>query len=111
MFLDYLGVLLKGPEAADKTYRFNVEFTDIGERYLLEMENGVLNSTADVAHPEPTATLTLERSGLDAIVLGEADLGALVDGGVARLDGDTAAFADFVSLLDSFELWFNIVTP
>ena len=111
VFLDYLSVLLKGPEAAGKTYRFNVEFTDIGERYLLKMENGVLNSTADVAHREPTASLTMERSGLDAIVLGESNFGALVEEGVARVDGDSAAFADFVSMLDSFDLWFNIDTP
>ena len=28
-----------------------------------------------------------------------------------RLDGDADAFADFVSLLDTFEFWFDIVTP
>jgi alkyl sulfatase BDS1-like metallo-beta-lactamase superfamily hydrolase len=111
MFLDYLGVLLKGPDAADRHYVFNLEFTDIEERYLLEVENGVLNYTTDAASDSPDAGMTTTRSGLDAIVLGQATLADLVDNGSVSIEGDAAAFADFVALLDSFDLWFNIATP
>ena len=111
MFLDYLAVLLKGPEAAGKHYQFNVEFTDVRERYLLEVENGVLNHTAGVRVDDPTASLSLERSSLDAIVLGEAEFVDLLANGRATVEGDTDAFKDFVQMLDSFEFWFDIVTP
>lgn len=111
MFLDYLAVLLKGPEAADKHYVFNIAFTDIEERYLLEVENGVLNYAANEASDIPDATLTMTRSGLDAIVLGEATLADLTDSDAVSIDGNAAAFRDFVGMLDTFELWFNIVTP
>lgn len=111
MFLDYLAVLLKGPEADGKEYVFNVEFTDIGERYLLEIGNGVLNYTVDAASDGPHAALAMTRSGLDAIVLGQATLADLQEDGTVTIEGDAAAFMDFVGLLDSFELWFNIATP
>ncbi|MDJ0952442.1 MAG: alkyl sulfatase dimerization domain-containing protein [Acidimicrobiia bacterium] len=110
MFLDYLAVLLRGPDAAGKEYEFDIEFTDIGEQYTLEIRNGVLNYHEDAAE-SPTASLVMTRSGLDQIVLGEATMDQLVAAGQATITGDVAAFGDFVGLLDSFELWFNIVTP
>ncbi len=58
-----------------------------------------------------TASLTLTRAAVDAIVLGQSDFDALIADGSIRLDGDAEAFADFVSLLDTFEFWFDIVTP
>ena len=49
MFLQYLAVRLNGPKAADRAYAFDLRFTDLGERYLLEVENGVLNYTKDAS--------------------------------------------------------------
>ena len=110
MFLDYLAVLLRGPDAAGKEYEFDIEFTDICERYTLEIRNGVLNHTRGAA-PVPTASLVMERSGLDRIVLGDTTMAELVAAGEAQVTGSVEAFQDFVGLLDSFEFWFNIVTP
>ncbi|HCG30423.1 MAG TPA: hypothetical protein DEU95_12035, partial [Chloroflexi bacterium] len=31
--------------------------------------------------------------------------------GQARIDGDPAKLVEFLSMLDTFEFWFNIVTP
>ena len=53
MFLQYLAVRLNGPKAADRAYVFDLQFTDLGERYLLEVENGVLNFTKDAAAVAP----------------------------------------------------------
>ncbi|MEN8113962.1 MAG: alkyl sulfatase dimerization domain-containing protein [Actinomycetota bacterium] len=110
-FLDYLGIRLNGPKAADRNYTFNVEFTDVGERYVLEIGNGVLNYTGDAAADSPDAALVLPRSGLDAVVLGEMTLAELGETESASIEGNVDAFVDFLGLLDSFEFWFNIVTP
>ena len=82
-----------------------------GERFLLEVGNGVLNHTKDASVDHPTATVTLTRTALVGIVTGLATLETLVANGAVSIDGDGAAFADFLGLLDSFEFWFNIVTP
>ncbi|MEA1902836.1 MAG: alkyl sulfatase dimerization domain-containing protein [Actinomycetota bacterium] len=111
MFLDFLAIRLNGPAAAGKKYTFNIEFTDVGEKYFLEVENGVLNYTADMAADDATASLTMTRSGLDNIVLGQATMADLVSSGGAQIEGNADAFADFVGMLDDFEFWFNIVTP
>ena len=111
MVLDYLAVRLNGPRAAEKAYEFDVAFTDTDTRYLLEVTNGVLVYTEGASSADATASLTLTRRAIDAIVLGESDFDALIADGSIHLDGDADAFADFVSLLDTFEFWFDIVTP
>jgi len=111
MFLDYLGIRLNGPKAADKSYTFNVSLADVGERYVLEVGNGVLNYRVGEVADQATASLTLPRAGLDAIVLGETTLAELGESGEASIEGDLDAFVDFLALLDSFEFWFNLVTP
>jgi len=34
-----------------------------------------------------------------------------IDPGGVTLEGNADAFRDFLSMLDTFEFWFNIVTP
>ncbi len=111
MILDYVAVRLNGPGAADLAYVFDLSLSDVGERYLLEVGNGVLNYTRDATVDHPTATVTLTRQALVGIVMGLATVEDLVAGGSVAIDGDGAAFADFLGLLDSFEFWFNIATP
>ena len=111
MFLQYLAVRLNGPKAADRAYTFDLQLTDLGERYLLEVENGVLNYTKAATAESPTATLMLNRAAIDALALGQATFADLVTDGSIAVEGDTAALRDFFGLLDSFEFWFDIVTP
>lgn len=111
MFLQYLAVRLNGPNAADRAYVFDLRFTDLGERYLLEVENGVLNFTKDASVDAPTATISLSRAAIDAIVLRQATFADLRADGSIAITGDAAAVEDFLGLLDTFEFWFDIVTP
>jgi len=111
MFLDLLAVRLIGPKAADKKIVLNAVFTDIGEQYLLTVENGVLNYAKGKQASDADATLTLSRLALDEVILGEAKLADKLATGEARIDGSLEKLVEFLSLLDTFEFWFNIVTP
>lgn len=108
-YLDYLGVLLKHPEAAGREIALN--FVMDGAPFTLAVENGVLNYTLDAQNPEAQATVTMPRATLDAINLGQTDFAAAIAAGDAAVEGDVAKVQEFVSLLDSFEFWFDIVTP
>ena len=111
MFLQFLAVRLNGPKAADRAYVFDLQFEDLGERYLVEVENGVLNFTKDAVAVAPTATIAMTREAMDAIALRQASFHDLSADGTVKVTGDVAAVADFLGLLDTFEFWFNIVTP
>jgi alkyl sulfatase BDS1-like metallo-beta-lactamase superfamily hydrolase len=111
MFFDYLGVRLDSAKAADVTAKLNIDLGDSGGHYLLELENGVLNHTADVQADDADATVTLTRNTLNNIFLRQTTLADAISAGEVSVEGDQAKLEDLVSSLDSFEFWFNIVTP
>lgn len=110
MLFDYLSVRINPEKAAGKTFSINIDFTDLKEKYTLSMENSVLNYTSKVAD-KADASLTLSKSTLDDIQLGNITLEKAIADGDVKVDGDSQVFQDFVGMLDKFDFWFNIVTP
>ena len=110
MTFDYFGVRLNGEKAAGKKIVINIEFTDLQKPYALTVENGVLNYAKQAA-PNADAKLTLTKTVLDRIQLGEITPEQAISAGEMRLEGKREAFVDFVGMLDKFPFWFNIVTP
>ncbi len=111
MFFDLLAVRLIGEKAEDTVITLNAHFTDIDEQYVLRIEHGVLNYAKGRQADDADATLTTTRVVLDAVVLGEATMADKLATGQARIEGDPAKLVEFLSMLDTFEFWFNIVTP
>jgi len=110
-FFDYLGVKLNGPNAANKNLIFNFKFTDSGDRYRISIANGVLNYKAATQSPDADATISLSRQGLVALALLGRQPASLIENGIISVEGNTGALEEMMSLFDSFEFWFNIVTP
>ncbi|MGZ3318325.1 MAG: alkyl sulfatase C-terminal domain-containing protein, partial [Isosphaeraceae bacterium] len=48
---------------------------------------------------------------LDRVLVGETTLDKEIEAGSIRIQGDRRKLAELLSLLDSFEPMFNIVTP
>jgi alkyl sulfatase BDS1-like metallo-beta-lactamase superfamily hydrolase len=111
LFFDYLGVRLNAEKAGEATARINFDFSDTGEKVFVELENGVLNHTADMQADDADVTLALSRATLNDIMLQETTLDDAVGAGDVTLTGDQAKLGEVVSYLDTFPFWFNIVTP
>jgi alkyl sulfatase BDS1-like metallo-beta-lactamase superfamily hydrolase len=111
MFFDYLAVRLNSAKAANAAMMLNVDLGDQGGQYVLELENGVLNHTADARADDADATLTLSRDTLNDIILQQTTAADAVSSGAMQVEGDRAKLEELVSYLDTFEFWFNIVTP
>jgi alkyl sulfatase BDS1-like metallo-beta-lactamase superfamily hydrolase len=113
MFFDLLAVRLIGPQAAGKKLVFNTNFTDTGEQYLLVVENCVLQLRQRQAKRGGRRSADHDprraergRAGRSQTPAGEA--------GRLASQASTATrpkLVEFLSLLDTFEFWFNIVTP
>lgn len=110
LFFDYLAVRLNGPKAADAKMALNVDFGADG-KYLLELENGVLNHTANTQSGTADATLSLSRDVLNDVVLQKTTLDNAIQAGSVKVNGSQAKVKELLSYLDNFEFWFNIVTP
>ena len=110
MLFDYLGVRILPEKAEGKQLVLNLNFEDSDERYTLMVENSVLNYS-DKQVKEADATATLTKATLTEIQLGQLTFDQAINEGKIKLVGDKAAFDSFFGMLDSFDFWFNIVTP
>ncbi|EMC0406925.1 MBL fold metallo-hydrolase [Vibrio fluvialis] len=110
MLFDYLAVRILPEKAEGKKFAINLNFTDLDEKYTLYLEDSVLIHTKKQAN-KPNVTLTLTKSVLDDVQLGNVTLEKAIANGDIQLKGDKEVFKDFVGMLDRFNFWFNIVTP
>lgn len=110
LFFDYLGVRLNSQKAGDAHIKLNFDFGQDGT-YFVELENGVLNHTANMKVDNADVTVTLSRDTLNDIILQQTTLDDAVSSGKVKVSGDQAKLHQLVSYLDTFDFWFNIVTP
>ena len=111
LFFDYLAMRLKGPEVEDKHITLNLDFPDLKQQYLLEMENGVLNHTEGLQAKDADATITLTRDTLNKLMLKQTTLKDAEASGDVKIKGDQGKLEELMSYMDTFDFWFNIVTP
>jgi alkyl sulfatase BDS1-like metallo-beta-lactamase superfamily hydrolase len=110
MFFDYLGVRLNGDRAADKTLDFNLELTDTGDKYTLGISSSALHYSKGRTLANADASITMTRAALNDVMLGSTTMEKQIVDGNAKLSGDPKKLSQFVSCLDNFDFWFNIVT-
>lgn len=111
MLFDLMGVQLNGPKADGKVIVLNWNFTDVGEKYTLMLENSTLTYMAKQQAANADATLTLARAALDAINLGKTTFDKEIAAGNIKIQGDGRKVGELFSLFDTFTGNFNIVTP
>jgi alkyl sulfatase BDS1-like metallo-beta-lactamase superfamily hydrolase len=110
-YLDYLGVRLNHPKAAGRKITLNMTLPDRKQKFVLYIENGVLNYTLGKHADTADAQVTLNRSVLDSINLRQITFEQASEKGQVTVEGNKDKFNEFISLLDTFEFWFDIVTP
>ena len=110
-FLDAMAVRLNGPKAADEELTVNLVFTDLGETYVLVVENGVLHHYRRDADPQANATLSLTRDAYLGLASGAIGLTDLLTSDDITLEGSKLDLVRFFSLLERPEGTFDIVTP
>ena len=111
MFFDYLALHINGEKAANAKAVLNVDFGGDGGKYKLELENGVLNHTANSEAQNADATLTLSRETLNKVILKEETLKQAQDKGEVKITGNADKVSELLGYMDKFEFWFNMVTP
>ncbi|MBI3863604.1 MAG: MBL fold metallo-hydrolase [Planctomycetia bacterium] len=111
MIFDYLAVRLNGTKARGKKLVFNWNFTDTKEQYVLSLENCALTVLTGKQAADADVTLTLARTALDEMLSGGTSLVTVLASGRIKVQGETRKLVELFSLLDDFDIWFNIVTP
>ncbi len=114
MIFDFLGVRLNGSKAQGMRIVINWTFTDLDERYVLNLENSALTysqSPPAMLSPDADASFTLTRETFDMVLFGATTLEQAIESGGIQVEGDPQQLGELMGLLDTFGTSFNIVTP
>lgn len=121
MLLDLIGVRLDGPRADGRRLRIDLTVTQSpgsggAAPYACGLDHGALHyRNGSWPDDEGAQAVVCTHAALASLAAGASDLGALVAGGSIRLgepvEADLGPLGELVSLLDTFDLGFAIVTP
>jgi len=106
-------VRLNGDEVGERTFAFNLTFTETGEVFALKVQNGVMHHAVGplpvTALPVTALPVSLTCATLVALLIGEITMEEAVASD--SISGETAAFETLLGLLDRFDFWFEIIAP
>jgi len=111
MCFDLMGILLNGPEAEGKHIVINWDFTDTGEKYVLNLQNSALTYTSGKLSDKADVTVTLKRATLNSILTGATTFEKEYRSQNITIDGSIVKLLELMGMMDSFSPGFNIVIP
>lgn len=111
LFFDFLGVKLDGEKASNMQLTLNFSFPDINEKFVVELVNGTLHHIKGYQSENADATITMDRTVLNNIILQNLTLHKAIEDKKVTIEGHQQALTQLLGLMDSFNFWFNIVTP
>jgi alkyl sulfatase BDS1-like metallo-beta-lactamase superfamily hydrolase len=111
MVFDSVAVRINGPRAAGKRLIVNWNFSDVGQQFVLNLENAALTYVKGKQAKNADATVTLTRGTLDAILLQQRTFVAASQAGEVKIEGDSTKVTELLGLMDEFDSAFEIVEP
>ena len=108
---DAIAVRINGPRAARTRLAVNWNFRDVGQQFVLNLENGALTYVRGRQAKNADATVTLTRSAFDALLLQRRTVATAVEAGEITISGDATKLIELFALMDEFDAAFEIVEP
>lgn len=111
LIFDFMAVALDGEKATKADFTLDIKFTDLEERWLLEIRDGVLRYHATRRVDKPSIRLSIARSDFMSVMRGGASMPKLLRAGDAKLEGGLLKLVGFAGLFERFAPNFEIVRP
>lgn len=111
MLFDFIAVRLDAAKAEGKRLVINWTFTDVGEKFAVNLENSALTHVAGKLSSNADVSFTLTRSTFDAIILKQRTFAGAVMTGDLKFWGNPLKLQELMAMLDEFTPTFPIVTP
>lgn len=95
--------------AEGMAWTLNFNTPDTGEQFVVEMSNATLTHIEGYNLEDADATLSIDRSDLDTVIMGSATLAEQIMAGVGSLTGDVSVLQQLASVLGDFDPQFAIM--
>ena len=110
LLLDFLGILLNGPAASGESARIRWTIPATGQRFLIELRNGIVIYTEGSGDPVDVE-LSAQEVMFAGLINGAVTLEEASQHGRIEVTGDRSRIELLLSLLDRFPQMFPIVEP
>jgi alkyl sulfatase BDS1-like metallo-beta-lactamase superfamily hydrolase len=110
-FFELMAVMLNGTKADGKTFTLNIQFTDLQEVHVLQLENSVLHHRTGQPATAANATIRITHPLFVKMLTGNAGLRDILFSDEVAVEGSKLDLLGFFVLLDRPNATFNIVTP
>ena len=109
LFLDFLGIRMDSKKAEGMKFKINIDVPDNGEQFVLEMSNATLTNIKGHQVDDADLTITINRSDLEAVMMGAVTFDKQIESGKAKLEGNKEVYEQFKTTLVQFELGFEMM--
>jgi len=100
---------MDGTKAKGMEFTINLITPDNGEKFLIELRSQTLTNIEGFLADDPDLTITIDRSDLEAVMMGVKSLRAQIDDGTAKAVGKTEIIGELASTLVMFDPRFEIM--
>lgn len=90
-------------------FKINFSTPDNGEQFVIEMRGGTLTSIAGYRAADADASITMNRSDLDQVIMGQATLASQLTSGRGQVTGNAGVLQQLASVLVEFDPVFEIM--
>ena len=95
--------------AEDLQFSINLITPDNGEKFAIELSNATFTNVEGFLNENPDLTITIDRSDLTIIMMGQKSFAASIEDGTAQVEGDVEILAQLAATLVTFEIGFEIL--
>jgi alkyl sulfatase BDS1-like metallo-beta-lactamase superfamily hydrolase len=111
VIFDLWGVRLNPEKAEGKTMVINWTFTDVGEKFITNLENSALTHLRGKLAAKADAGFTLSRATLDSILARQTTFPNAIKAGDIKVEGEAGKLGELIGMLDEIAPDFPIVEP
>jgi alkyl sulfatase BDS1-like metallo-beta-lactamase superfamily hydrolase len=108
-FLDFLAIRMDSAKVGDLEFTVNLVTPDNGEKYVVELSNQTLTNIEGFQADDADLTITINRSDLDTVMMGQKRLTAMIDDGTAQATGDVSILDKLAMSLATFTADFTMI--
>lgn len=95
---------------ADGTdFTINFSSPDTQQNFVVEMSGGTLSNIEGYLSDDADVTITMNRSDLETVIMGQETLGSQLQAGVGTVTGNQAVLLQLASVLVTFESSFEVM--
>ena len=106
---DAVATRVDSSRADEMQFLINFITPDTGQRFVIEMSGGTLTNIEGYLADNADATVTMNRTDLDTVIMGQATLASLLQAGIGSIEGNQGVLLQLASVLVEFSPGFEVM--